>query len=323
MEDTTDLHTADSSEVPVAAYKPGFIDSNKFARAKFTPSWLVENVFVYGEPGVIGGPKKSMKTSVMLDLAISIGTGTPFLGSFAVPCTRRVAVISGESAPATLQETALRIAKSKKVDLRAAYASWSIRLPRLNHAGDRRILADWLRQNGIQVVFIDPLYLCLLGGSTNVSASNLYEIGPLLAEAAKSCLAAGATPILIHHAVKAKPTKNNRYQPLELDDLAFSGIGEFARQWLLLKRTEPYGPGRSAHKLLMSAGGSAGHCGSWQVSINDGVMASDFTGRTWRVQVTEFVDQDDDESEDEYSTNDRTRSRSNVSRGDQRSPGGK
>jgi len=89
----------------------------------------------------------------------------------------------------------------------------------------------------VKVAIIDPLYLCLMGGADRASANNLYEVGPVLFKAAKACLLAGATPVFLHHATKS--AKKNA-EPLDLEDLAWAGIGEFARQWLLLNRREPF-----------------------------------------------------------------------------------
>src|SRR5436309_1437286 len=60
------------------------------------PDWLVEQVLAANQPMVIGGPPKALKTSLALDLAVSLATGTEFLGLFAVPRACKVAVFSGE-----------------------------------------------------------------------------------------------------------------------------------------------------------------------------------------------------------------------------------
>src|SRR5262249_6637560 len=74
---------------------------------------LVEVVFVVGQPIVIGGPYKSLKTSLAADLAISLAAGTPFLGTFPVPRARCTAFLSGESGEVTLRQLATRIAMAR------------------------------------------------------------------------------------------------------------------------------------------------------------------------------------------------------------------
>lgn len=267
---------------------PKFIKSPTFAAKNYPRSWFVEDILVEGQPAVIGGPKKSLKTTLALDLAISLGTQTPFLGEFNVPKRHRVAVMSGESGEATLQDAARRICQSKGVSLEQdCDVMWAFTLPRFQDSQYRAGLTEMLRENKVKVVIIDPLYLCLLDGAKGASASNLYEIGPLLLRASKACLRAGATPIFVHHATKGGTKRvAGTEEPMDLDDLAFSGIGEFARQWLLVRRAEPYTPGTGEHDLILSAGGSAGHSGCWRLVISEGRHQG--AGK-WEVAVQSYV----------------------------------
>ncbi len=82
---------AEKAVPPKNEFKIESVDSATLAEMEFKREWLIKNILVIDQPGVIGGPMKSMKTSTMLDMAISIGTGKPFLGRFPVPVQRRVA----------------------------------------------------------------------------------------------------------------------------------------------------------------------------------------------------------------------------------------
>jgi replicative DNA helicase len=266
-------------------YTADFIDSATFDREDYQQTWLVSKVLVEGQPAVVGGSKKTLKTSICIDMAISLAAGTRerFLGKFDVENPRRVGVISGESGEATIRETARRICHSKRLDLSRLNVFWSFMLPQVSREEQLDKLTDAITANRLEVVILDPLYLSLLAGNSTASAANMFDMGPLLSNLSNACLNAGATPILVHHTKKLG--KGDRFRLPELEDLAFAGVQEFARQWILLGRREAYEPGSGEHKLWLGVGGSAGHSGSWAVDINEGELNQNFGGRKWDVDV--------------------------------------
>jgi hypothetical protein len=260
------------------------LTSRQLKDGNFKPRWLIQRLLVAGQLGCVGGSWKTLKTSIVADLAISLGSATPFLGRFDVYRKARVAILSGESGTFTLQETAKRICKARDIDLADVDVLWQCDLPQLGDVGDLAALADGLKAAGVEVVIIDPLYLCLLTGQSAGpdAMKNVYAVGPLLMAFARACLGAGCTPIIVHHASRQLAPG----EPMELSHLSGAGPAEFARQWLLLNRREAYrGDGR--HVLWLNAGGSCGQGGLWQVAVDEGRLSDDFSGRTWGVEVTD------------------------------------
>jgi replicative DNA helicase len=271
-----------------AAYTFEPLTSAEFLVTQYKAEWLVKNLLVANQPGIVGGPKKVLKTSLLVDLTLSLGSGGSFLGHFNVYRPVRTAFLSGESGAATIQETALRVCKAKGIALTDADCLWDFRLPKLGLAHELRELAAGLKARDARVVIIDPLYLCLLAGLSEAkNASNLFDMGPLLLAVAEACLDVACTPLLTHHARK---NSLSPFEPMELEDLAFAGIQEFARQWLLVNRRVAYVPGSGKHDLWLGVGGSCGQSGLWGIDVREGVLDEDFGGREWDVQVVNAKD---------------------------------
>jgi len=251
------------------------------------PTFLVRNVMVEGQPMIVGGRSKTLKTSVAVDLAISLGSGTPFLGRFD---SHRVAAgfWSGESGAATIRETAQRIAAAKGVELAAVDVLWSFELPRLSRLDHLDALAEVIRAEGLKVAVVDPLYLALLSPETVSGASNIFAMGPLLQGLTKLGQDTGCTVVILHHFHKTgQPDEEN---PAGLEELSQSGVAEWCRQWILLQRRIPYGDD-GKHLLWMRVGGSAGHGSLWGVTIEEGQLDPDtFSGRTWDIAVSPAAD---------------------------------
>ena len=244
----------------------------------YRTEFLVEGTMTAGQPMIMAGPKKALKTNILLDLGISLATGGLFLGRLKVNRAARVGIMSGESGMATIQETCRRICKSKGLELRNIEGLiFSDDLPRLDDVRFLVALEEFITQNEIEVLILDPAYLMMPGGD----AGNLFIQGEMLRSLSKLCERLGVTMILCHHTKKGVV---DPFSPPELEDIAWAGFQEFARQWLLIGRREKYEPGTGKHALWLNIGGSAGHSALWGVNINEGVYRGPTT-RVWDVEL--------------------------------------
>lgn len=258
-----------------------WIPSSEFASTFYPQDYIVDGILCSKQNCIVAARSKSMKTTTAIDLAISVASATPFLGKFNVKTPRRVAFVSGESGEKTIQETSNRICASKGKSLASLNIKWGFNLPRLSVGCDLLEFRDLLVENSIQLVILDPLYLCLLDEQSANQASNLLGMGPRLNKLTELLQGTDCTIVCIHHARK---NTLNPYAPLELEDMAMAGFAEWARQWILWSRREDYEQGSGVHRLWMNVGGSAGHNSLWGVNINEG-HPDLYGGRYWQVEI--------------------------------------
>ena len=151
---------------------------------RFETRYLVQDALVAGQPGGIFGAFKTLKTSLTADLLISLASGTPFLGHFAVAEPGRTLFLSGESGLAALQSIARRICAARGLSLETLDKFLiTPKLPSLDSGEDVRALRRIIQAKKPVCVAIDPAYLAMRAGD----AGNLFAMGSLLRPLAELC----------------------------------------------------------------------------------------------------------------------------------------
>jgi AAA domain len=242
--------------------------------------YLIPGLLAKGQHGTITGFKKSMKTSIGADLAISLACGGRFLGYFPAAVRSKVGFLSAESGQQTIAETTRRIADAAGVDPRSALENiiWSMRVPRLMDPLHRDELRRFIGEHRLDVLLVDPFYLAMAG--IGGDAANLFAMAEVLGPLGEMCSDAGCTPIIVHH-TSNRGARQRGFEPAELEDISYAGVAEWVRQWVLLSRRSAYVKGSGRQELWLSFGGSAGHSGLVEVDIEEGVFDPD-RPRVWR-----------------------------------------
>jgi hypothetical protein len=263
------------------AFKMRRITAAELAATDFKLEYLIDFMLVKNQPCIIAGWKKQLKTSLSIDLAVSLACAGCFLGRFQVNRKCRVGLVSGESGMATIQETSLRICESacrRLSDIDNLIFSDTI--PQIADPQHLHALREFCEADELDTLILDPTYLMLDGGD----AGNLFIQGRMLRNLNNLCQQIGVTLLIVHHNRKTREQGIGKYDPPELEDIAWAGFQEFARQWLLLGRRSPYEDGSGTHDLWLRVGGSVGFSSLWGLDIDEG-LPSDPSGRHWNVTV--------------------------------------
>ena len=258
--------------------------SADFAAADYRCRFDVKRILAAKQPCIIAGPPKSLKTSIVIDLILSLGSATPFLGQFEVPSICRAAFFSGESGKYSIQRIARAVCASRGIELSETGTFWTDRLPQVGDAGHLAALKQTIVDKKLGAVGIDPAFLCLLGGAPMINTANVFQMGSLLLGLTEIGQETGCTILLIHHVRKNRGQDVGRYDPIELEEIAYAGFSEWARQWLLIGRRSQYEIGSGTHELWLTVGGSAGHNGLYSLIIDEGQFEEN-GDRCWRVTV--------------------------------------
>jgi hypothetical protein len=170
--------------------------------------WTVEAIWSHQAHGLIAGEPKTYKSIVATDLAVSVASGTRFLGHFDVPKTGPVIIIQEENTPGMMKDRIEKIATSRHLMGHASMNGTGelhykppadLPISLMNNAGFNLTDEDhleWLEQQIQQVkpslVVLDPLYLMMPGVDENsavaltpvlrnlLTLKQTYDVGILL-----------------------------------------------------------------------------------------------------------------------------------------------
>ena len=237
--------------------------------------WIVEDAFSADQPTVIGAKQKSLKTTLLSDLAVALATGTEWCGHFVVPRPRRTLFITGESSARGSMRRIRRAVEARglgRYDIGEQLRVETLHFPNLPDQSDCDAVAEVVLQFGIEIVIVDPLYMGLSG----VSTTNLTEVGPALRNFKVACYP--ASMILAHHVKKSTDYSDAP----NLEDLSQAGIAEFAGNYMLLGRLSEY-KGDGKHELAVRMGGRDDQFGLHKLDFDEVSWTADFTSLTeWR-----------------------------------------
>ena len=213
------------------------LDFDNFISSDYQMEYLVDGVLVEGQPAIICGPSKSLKTNNSIALSVALASGTKFLDTYKVSRKCKVLFMSAESGKSAIQSSVKRIMSAYRINPKQMSGQW--------------FLADWVPHAKIEerydqfkaaiarhkpdVVFIDPVYQATDGEDS----ANVQKMGQQFSHLADAALSQDCTPVFVHHTKKnAESVTMNR--PLELRDMQGAGVSEYFRQWLLINRRSRY-----------------------------------------------------------------------------------
>jgi RecA-family ATPase len=180
------------------------------------PPQLVDGILHQGAKMVLGGPSKARKSWSLIDLMLSVSTGSPWWG---FPTLRGRALYLNFELPAfALQYRITRIAAAKQITDFSGFDIWNLR----GHATDFSALIPKIlgriRDTGYALILIDPIYKGL--GARNENDAG--DIASLLNEVEQLAAKSGAAAVFGAHF-----SKGNQAGKESIDRIGGSGV--FAR----------------------------------------------------------------------------------------------
>jgi hypothetical protein len=159
------------------------------------PGWLIEGLWPADAYGVLAAEDKAGKTWAILDLAVSVAAGRPWLGAYPCPQAGRVLVFLGEGNQRAIIRRLRAICAHKhlQVEQLAARIRLCFRVPRLTSGEDLAAVAGELAAAPAALVILDPL--CLAVGVAGAGA-DLYAMGSVLSAIQGVCQRAGAALVV-------------------------------------------------------------------------------------------------------------------------------
>lgn len=180
------------------------------------PAEIIPEIMHLGTKCVIASASKIGKTWILLDLAISVATGTKFLKWNTNQ--GRVLYINFEIQQSFLTQRIKTILAQKNLPSIGALDIWTLRgcAPGLDSLAQQ--LIERTQGEQYSLIILDPIYKLMAGGSENAAGG----VGALCNKLDQIANQTGAAVVYVHHFSKGKQNKKTSMDRM-------SGSGVFAR----------------------------------------------------------------------------------------------
>lgn len=161
-------------------------------------AWLIESLWLREAAGLIGGQPKTCKSWLGLDAAVSVASGTPCLGRFAVTSPGPALVYLAEDQDSEVRTRVEGICRSRSLDTDALdLAVITAPVVRLDCERDQKRLWRTVEQTSPRLILLDPLVRL-----HRLDENNSRDIAGILGFLREMQRHFKAAVILTHHASK-------------------------------------------------------------------------------------------------------------------------
>ena len=158
-------------------------------------SWLLRGWWPAGDYGVHGAGWKAQKTWNACDLAVSVASGTDWLGAVPVDNPGPVLTFLGEGGKANYVRRIRAVCESRGLKMEDLPGAVCARAPHLADAGHLALMAAQIGATRPRLVVVDPFYLAAGGAD----GRDLYAMGALLERPQHLCAGVGAALLVVTH----------------------------------------------------------------------------------------------------------------------------
>lgn len=162
------------------------------------PPWLVASLWARAGVGILGGPPKSFKSWLALEMALAVSSGAPCLGLFAVGDPGAVLVYMAEDAAPVVKARLAGICRHRGLDLRALPVDL-ITAPvlRLDRGRDQERLRVAVRERAPRLLVLDPFVRL-----HRIDENDAGQVSALLGYLRELQRAHDLAVLVVHHARK-------------------------------------------------------------------------------------------------------------------------
>lgn len=195
------------------------------------PQWLVEDLWSEEAVGIVSGQPKLGKTWLALDLALSVATGTPALGRYAVPRPGPVLLFAAEDPPRALRSRLEGLCHHRRLSIDSLAVNLILAASlRLDTSLDQERLQETVARYRPKLLILDPFVRL-----HRIDENRALEVSGVLAYLRELQRQEHVAILVVHHSRKSSAESSQA-------GLSLRGSGDFhawgdAYLYLRKKRT--------------------------------------------------------------------------------------